>query len=347
MECGDEPLARFARAADYRDGAGESRGCKFEMTGARVRVPGLAPGRAGWESCGTFMRKRRFSWMVVVLLSLAGVVVMAQRRGRRGPGSWGESGWIGEDVRTAREVPSHSTGTPDWTNAPGFEKDVFTFVRIRRERDYFSTGSSWSTDTPDSDLNLSYRLQELTSLRVDPNGRFLRLTDRELFDYPFIYMVEPGSLELNDAEVAALRKYLLNGGFLWLDDFWGEREWATMAAVLKRALPEYDFVELPLSHQLYHCVFDITSKGQVPNVWLGEQSEFDPEHRTWERPDAREVHHRAILDAQGRIMVLATHNTDNGDGWEREGESDYYFHKFSENIAYPLAINVIVYVMTH
>jgi hypothetical protein len=273
-------------------------------------------------------------------------LLLAQRR-PRGGGSWGEGGWIGEDVRTAREVPSHSTGTPDWSNPPGFEKDVFTFVRIRRERAYSSSGGSWSTDTPDSDLNLSYRLQQLTSLKVDPNGRFLRLTDKELFDYPFIYMVEPGSLSLDDQEVAALRKYLLNGGFLWLDDFWGEQEWETMAEVLKRALPEYSFVELPLTHPLYHSVFDIQSKGQVPNVRLGIESEFDPAHRTWERSDAREVHHRAIFDAKGHMMVLATHNTDNGDGWEREGESDYYFHKFSENISYPLAINVIVYVMTH
>ncbi len=286
--------------------------------------------------------------MTLVVLSCASLV-LAQRPSRRGGGGggWGEGGWIGEDVRTAREVPSHSTGTPDWTNAPGFEKDVFTFVRIRRERAYSSRGGSWSTDTPDSDLNLSYRLQQLTSLKVDPNGRFLRLTDKELFDYPFIYMVEPGSLSLDDEEVAALRKYLLNGGFLWLDDFWGEAEWATMAEVLKRVLSERSFVELPLSHPLYHSVFDIQSKGQVPNVQLGIQSEFDPAHTTWERPDAREVHHRAILDAKGRVMVFATHNTDNGDGWEREGESDYYFHKFSENISYPLAINVIFYVMTH
>ena len=287
---------------------------------------------------------------LIVLLVLSGAsLLLAQRRSRGGygRGEWGEGGWIGEDVRTAREVPSHSTGTPDWSNPPGFEKDVFTFVRIRRDRAPYSSGGSWSTDTPDCDLNLSYRLQELTSMKVDPNGRFLRLTDEELFDYPFIYMVEPGSLSLSDEEVAALRKYLLNGGFLWLDDFWGEREWATMAEVLKRVFPDLSFVELPLSHPLYHGVFDIQSKGQVPNVHLGEQSEFDPEHRTWERWDAREVHHRAIFDAKGRMMVFATHNTDNGDGWEREGESDYYFHKFSENIAYPLAINVIFYMMTH
>src|SRR5204863_2372057 len=114
-----------------------------------------------------------------------------------------------------------------------------------------------------------------------------------------------------------------------------------VARVFKRVFPDRQFSELPLSHPLYHGVFEITSKGQVPNVHLGTYSEHDPEHRTWERDDAREVHHRAIVDDKGRLMVIATHNTDNGDGWEREGESDYYFHNFSEKISYPLGINII------
>lgn len=293
--------------------------------------------------------------LLILLLALSCTsLLLAQRRRGGGWGGgygWGgdgsESGTIPDHIKTAREVPAHSMDTPNWTNAPGFGRDVFTFVRIRRDRDPYKSGGGWATDTPDSDLNLSFRLQQMTSIKVDPNGRYLRVTDPELVEYPFIYMVEPGTLTLDDEEVVALRKYLLNGGFLWVDDFWGEMEWEGMAEVLKKVFPDRDFVELPLTHQLYHCVFDITAKGQVPNVRLGVESEFDPEHRTWERPDAREVHHRAILDDKGRIMVFATHNTDNGDGWEREGESDYYFHKFSENISYPLAINVIFYVMTH
>jgi hypothetical protein len=292
---------------------------------------------------------RRAACVVLGGLLLTAGLVVAQRRfggGRGGWGGWGE-GWVGPDTRTAREVPSHSTGTPVWTNPAGFEKDVFTFARVRRGRLPYASGGSWSTDTPDSDLNLSFRLQQMTSMRVDPDGRFVNLTDPDLADYPFIYMVEPGSLYLTEPEVAALRKYLLNGGFLMLDDFWGEREWNNMERVLRQVLPDRQFVEIPLEHPVYHCVFEIKAKGQVPNVRLGEMSEYDPEHRTWERDDAQEVHHRGIFDDKGRLMVMATHNTDNGDGWEREGESDYYFHNFSEKISYPLGINIIFYVMTH
>ena len=287
------------------------------------------------------------SCLMLLIFALALSAVLAQRRARSGYGGYGGESWISEDAKTAREVPTHSTGTPVWTNASGFEKDVWTFVRIKRDRSSLPTGGSWTTDAPDSDLNLSFRLQQMTSLRTSPDGRFLRLTEPELLDYPFIYMVEPGTLSLTEPEIAALRKYLLNGGFLWLDDFWGEAEWEGMAAVLKQVFPNRDFEELSLDHAIYHCVFEIKSKGQVPNYWLGEQSQYDPEHRTWERWDAKEVHHRAIYDDKRRMMVLATHNTDNGDGWEREGEYQYFFEHFSEKIAYPLGINVIFYVMTH
>jgi hypothetical protein len=282
------------------------------------------------------MSLRRVAILFCLLLA-AGAV--AQWRGRGG-GRF-------EEARTPREIVQHASDTPTWTNRLGFEHDVFTFVRIRRDRNAYGSGGPWWTDAPDSDLNLSYRLQQMTALKVSPDGLFLRLTEKSLADYPFIYIVEPGSLFLSDAEAKALREYLLNGGFLWLDDFWGEEEWQNMADEMKKVFPSRDFVELPITNQLYHCVFEITAKHQVPNVQLGTRSQFDPQHITWERSDARQVHHRAIFDDKGRLMVFATHNTDNGDGWEWEGDNLFYFREFSEKTAYPLAVNVVFYVMTH
>lgn len=203
---------------------------------------------------------------------------------------------VPDSARTAREVESHSSGTPEWTNTPGHEKDVFTFVRVRRSSGGYGRGG-WATDTPDADLNFSYRLQQMTSLKVDPDARYLWLTDKDLSDYPFIYMVEPGTLELTDPEIEALRKYLLNGGFLMFDDFWGEREWANMAEVMKRVFPDRGFTELSLDHALYHCVFEIKSKGQVPNIRTGTNSEFDGV--TWERDDARKSITASLLTTRG------------------------------------------------
>lgn len=282
------------------------------------------------------MKKPLLLLLATVLLAS---LVWAQRRG------WGGGGWVSDGARTAREIPSHSTGTPIWENPREFEKDVFTFTRIRYSRGGFGRGGGWATDLPDADLNLSYRLQQMTSMRVDPNGRIVDLTDPELADFPFIYIVEPGRLAFTDDEIAALRRYLLNGGFLMLDDFWGEEAWANVEYVFRQVFPERSFSELPLAHPLYRSVFEIKGKYQVPNVGLGVESQHHGV--TWEREDAREVHHRALFDDKGRLMVLALHNTDNGDGWEREGESDYYFHNFSEKVAYPLGINIIFYIMTH
>jgi hypothetical protein len=285
----------------------------------------------------------------IALFCVLTALVMAQRFGR-GWGWGGESGARG-DARTAREIPTHSTGTPMWENPKGFEKDVFTFTRIRYDSGrggYGRRGGGWATDLPDSDLNLSYRLQQMTSLKCSPDGRILELTELDLHEHPWIYIVEPGALSFSDLEVAALRKYLLNGGFLMFDDFWGESAWRNVEREMKRVFPERAFAELSLDHPLYSCVFQIKAKGQVPNVRTGEESQHTGV--TWEEHhdgDSQTVHHRAIHDDKGRMMVFAAHNTDNGDGWEREGEYEYYFKNFSEKIAYPLGINVVFYAMTH
>jgi len=277
--------------------------------------------------------------LIAACLLLAVGMVFAQWG--RGRGRW--RSW--EGATTARDIPQHGFETPVWTNEAGFDADTFTFARVIRSNGGRGGRGGWDTDLPDSDLNLSYRLQQMTSLRVDPNGRLIRLTDPELPNYPFLYFVEPGGLYLDDLEAETLRNYLLNGGFAFFDDFWGEREWNNLAEEMKKVFPDRSFTELPLDHPLYSCVFQIKSKGQVPNVGTGTESQYTG--ITTERADAEEVHHRVIFDDQGRIMAFAAHNTDNGDGWEWEGDNHYYFANFSEKIAYPLAVNVIIYIMTH
>jgi len=271
------------------------------------------------------------AWLLVALALSIGAVAAAQRR--RG----GEGDFPGEQVDRG--------GVPEWDVDPEFKDDVFTFARIKYTsagRGGWYGGWSWRVDYPDSDLNFSYRLHELTALEVDPKGKVLELTDDELFDYPFIYLVEPGrGMWLDDAEVAALRRYLLNGGFLMVDDFWGEFEWSVFNEQIERIFPDRKPVELPLDHEIFHCVYDLKMKPQVPSIqtWYGGY--------TSERPDAQEPHYRAIFDDKKRIMVIICHNTDLGDGWEREGEDPNYFKEMSEKWAYPLGINILTYAMTH
>ena len=262
-------------------------------------------------------------------------IVLAQQRG------YGRRGYRGGNV------PSELTdrrGVPDWEVDPAFKSDVFTFVRIRYNS-WGGRGGGWLTDYPDSDLNFPFRLQQLTSMKVSPQPRVLDLTDDALFDYPFVYMIEPGGLTFSDEEVVALRRYLLNGGFLMVDDFWGEYEWDNFYQEIKRVFPDREPVELPLEHPIFHCVYDLKEKPQVPSI--GHAQQYRGTEVTWERPDAREVHYKALFDDKGRMMSIICHNTDLGDGWEREGEDEYYFREFSEKKAYPMGINIVFYAMTH
>ena len=283
------------------------------------------------------MKKR-----ILVVLSLAVAMALlvgvgaGQRRGR--------------DFYGGRDF--YRRGVPEWSNDPEFAKDVFTFVRVQYtsyRNDYYGgwrgRGGGWRTDWPASDLNFSFRLQQLTSLKVNPEAKYLTLTDPELFNYPFIYIVEPGALFFSDAEVKALRRYLTNGGFLMVDDFWGEDEWYNFYSQIRRVFPNRQPEELPLDHAIFHCVYDLKKKPQIPSIhqaWGGRY-----EGRTWERYDAQTPHYKAIFDDNERMMVIICHNTDLGDGWEREGEDPWYFHEFSEKYAYPLGINIVVYAMTH
>jgi len=269
-------------------------------------------------------------------------------------------------------------GVPDWEVDPEFANDVFTFVRIQwssggyRNRGtfggrgyYFGNyrggrtggrgggrggmrgGGGWATDYPDSDYNFSYRLHQLTSMQVDPDGLCMELTDPELFNYPFIYMLEVGSLTFSPDEVTALRKYLLNGGFLMVDDFWGDEAWFNFYSQIKRVFPDREPVDVPLDHPIFHAVFDLKKKPQIPAIT--EALAGRASGRTWENhgPGSETPHYRAIYDDKGRMMVFICHNTDLGDGWEREGENEWYFHEFSEKQAYPMGINIVFYAMTH
>lgn len=236
-------------------------------------------------------------------------------------------------------------GVPDWKNDERFKSDVFTFVRVMYSSGggYGRRGGSWATDYPDAELNFSYRLHELTALEVDPNGKVLELTDEKLLDYPWAYLIEPGRMSLSEAEVAGLRRYLLNGGFLMVDDFWGELEWDNFYQEIKRVFPDREPIDLPLEHEIFHMIYDLKKKPQVPNIhaWLATGRSDD------NRPDASEVHYRALFDDKGRMMAIICHNTDIGDAWEREGENETYFHEFSEKWSFPMGINIVTYAMTH
>ena len=236
---------------------------------------------------------------------------------------------------------------PTWEIEPGFRRDVFVFARVQFDtRGGSQRGRHWDNDFPDCDWNFSARLHELTSIKIDPVGKVVRLTDRELFGYPFLYMSNPAEIVLSDAETAALRRYLLNGGFLMADDFWTPRSWRHIRQQMKRVFPHSEPVELAPGHEIFHCVYDLQGKLQVPSIFAWRRGDSF-EHWHGDSEGDEDPHFWALHDESGHMMALFCHNNDVGDGWEREGENLEYFHQYSERVSYPLGINIITYAMTH
>jgi hypothetical protein len=208
----------------------------------------------------------------------------------------------------------------------------------------------WAVDFPRADINVSVRLSELTKTTVsrwpdgEPKHLVVRLTDDELFSCPFVMMTEVGDVYFSDQEAARLREYLLKGGFLWADDFWGTAAWQWWVGQIQRALPAHEFpmVELTPDHGLFRMLMQVDEVPQIPSInhWASRGT-------TSERgADSAVATATGIYDQHGRMMVLITHNTDLGDSWEREADDPQYFYLFSVP-GYAFGINALLYALTH
>jgi hypothetical protein len=211
-------------------------------------------------------------------------------------------------------------------------------------------GAGWSTDYPYAGINLMTRVSELTKTPVsrdsrgEPNYWVVRLTDDALFRCPFLIGSDVGTAEFTPSEAARLREYLLKGGFLWVDDFWGSQAWDVWVHEIHKALPEYRIVDIPPEHPIRHAMFDIVTLPQVTNIqfWRRNGGRTTSERGS----DSATADFRMIADDKNRIMVLMTHNTDIGDSWEREGEDHEFFLQFSPS-GYAVGINSVLYALTH
>ena len=227
----------------------------------------------------------------------------------------------------------------------------FNFCRIMTSGSSMGFGGGWAVDYPRADVNLSIRLSELTKTQIstdasgEPNHLVIRLTDPELYQCPFIMMTEVGRTYFDPEEAEALRKYLLKGGFLWADDFWGTYAWEHWESEFSKVLPpgEYPMRELPLEHPLFRAQFNMTHVPQIPSInhWYGSGGGTSEQGMDSAQPRAF-----GISDSRGRLLALITHNTDIGDSWEREADDPTYFYTFSVD-GYAFGINALLYAMSH
>ena len=236
---------------------------------------------------------------------------------------------------------------------PSMPDRDFAFCKIMYNSvRYEHLGMGWSTDYPYAGINLMIRFSELTTGRVsvdrrgEPNHWVVRFTDDALFNCPFTMAADVGTIGFSNAEVVRLREYLLKGGFLWVDDFWGSRAWVHWEREIGRVLPpsQYPVRDLPLSHPVFRTQMHVLEVPQITAIqfWYGVGGRTTSERGY----DSREPHLRGIADEHGRLLVVMSHNTDVADAWEREAEDPRYFERFSPD-GYGLGINVLLYAMMH
>jgi len=245
------------------------------------------------------------------------------------------------------------------SNAPTrFAPDVFPdrnfavcrlmYTQVRRE----PSGGGWRTDYPYGEINFTIRFAELTRTRVSwngarqPNHYVVRPLDDALFQCPFVIASDVGTIGLRQGEADRLRLYLLKGGFLWVDDFWGTEAWEHWTREFAKVLPPLDFPieDVSLDDPIFQAQFIVTKVPQITNIGFWRSTRG---RETSERGSDSEVpHFRAVRDSHGRIMVVMTHNTDVADSWEREGEDPAFFYQFSPD-GYALGVNVLLHALTH
>src|SRR5688572_6145098 len=150
----------------------------------------------------------------------------------------------------------------------------YTFVRVIYESPYRGYGrgyggGTWTTDYPEADNNFIVGLREWagTNLKIAPRPEALEILDDRIFDYPILYVVEPGFTELSPEQPARLREYSMRGGFIFLDGFWGEYEWQNVQEQFRKIVPEFEIKELSLTHPIFHSYLDVEEIVQVPNVY--------------------------------------------------------------------------------
>jgi len=198
--------------------------------------------------------------------------------------------------------------------------------------------SSWLTDYPEAEIHLLQGLSRLTRIETGASGVQVSLEDDELMNYPWLYAVEVGRWSLSEAEAARLREYLMRGGFLMVDDFWGTYEWAIFLESMKRVFPDRPILEISEADELLHVLYDLDQRIQIPGV------NYIYRGVTWQR-DGYTPHWRGIYDDQGRLMVAINFNMDMGDAWEH-ADNPAYPNPMTA-LAYRFAVNYVIYSMTH
>ena len=213
----------------------------------------------------------------------------------------------------------------------------FRFVRIRFETHGMEQrgwgmggGPMWAHDYPVAEQNFYTALKRTTTIHVEEPYLVLDLMDPQIFEHPILYLCEPGYWQATDEEIEQLSEYLRRGGFLLFDDFRGDYEWYNLYEQMRRILPGREPIELPATHPIWSIYFDIDPI-KAPSLVSGYLGTIEHDR------------YMAYFDENGRLVALANHNQDIGDGWEYP---DRDFENAS-TVSFQMGINFVIYALTH
>jgi hypothetical protein len=206
--------------------------------------------------------------------------------------------------------------------------------------DWENGGTSWAVDYPRADRTLAMILRRLTRINVRSVEQPVNLDDGDdVYHWPFLMVGLPGTWDLTEEQAAKLRDYLLRGGFLLCDSFFGTQEWEGFEESMRRVFPDRPIVDLADDHPLFHVVYNLREKHQIANLQALYQ------RGTPYRADGDTPRWRGILDDSGRLMVVIAFNNDVGDSWQWADEQEYPAE--DANLGLRLGVNFAVYAMTH
>ena len=198
--------------------------------------------------------------------------------------------------------------------------------------------SIWTQDYPRADRHFAQAVRRLTRIDVRSVEQPVNLDDGEVYDWPWLYAVQAGQWNLTDAQAKTMREFLLRGGFFMADDFWGEDQWDTFMASMKKVFPDRDVVELQDKDPIFHTVYDLDDRYQVASEGSVQRG------RSWKCEPCPD-HWRGIFDDKGRLMVAITFQSDVGDSWEW-ADAPYYPERYAA-LGIRIGVNYIIYSMTH
>jgi len=276
------------------------------------------------------MSRTRFA-IAVTLACLAAGPVGAQQGWREYPSI--ERGWYGRD-----NTPVDRTAPTEFVvGRLMFPNHQYRRVLGAGPGDWRRGGTAWTVDYPEGDRTFARLLGRLTTIDVRLVEQPVNLDDEiDPYYWPFLISGLVGAWDLTDEQAAKLREYLLRGGFLLCDSFYGTVEWEGFIEGMRRVFPDRPILELPDTHPIFHSVYDLTNRPQIP-TWQHLPRGY--------RNDGAVAHWRAIVDDDERVMVMITFNNDIADGWQRADEYDY--PQEPANLAISLGVNFAVYALTH